>query len=62
MGRPGERGGGMHYLRLDLMQFMFVLRIVCAIAALAVLALLAPEDWRGHFGRVNAAGEQGTGR
>ena len=48
--------------RLNLMQFIFVLRIVCAIAALAALALLAPEDWRGHFGRVNASGEQGTGR
>ena len=48
--------------RLDLMQFIFVLRIVCAVAALAALALLAPGDWRGHFGRVKAAGEQGTVR
>ena len=44
------------------MQFIFVLRIVCVVAALAALALLSPEDWRGHFGRVNSAGEQDAGR
>ena len=37
--------------KLDLMQFIFVLRIVCAVALLGVLALLAPVDWRSHFVR-----------
>ena len=41
-------------------QLAFVLRIVCAVAALAALALLAPFDWRGHFARL--PGGAGRGR
>ena len=43
-------------------QLALLLRVVCAVAALAALALLAPFDWRGHFGHVPASGGQGVGR
>lgn len=52
----------MGRLKLDYGQLTFVLRIVCAVAALAALALLAPFDWRGHFARLPAGAGRAGGQ
>jgi hypothetical protein len=36
-----------------------VLEILFTVVALAVRALLGPEDWRRHFGQVRTGGGQG---
>ncbi len=48
----------MSRLNLSWDQFALVLRVLCAVAALAALALLAPSDWRAHFARFPAAGRR----
>lgn len=41
-------------------EFILVLRVIYAVAALAALALLAPGGWRGQFARVpKGAGREG---
>ena len=52
----------MSRLQMSYVQLALLLRVVCAVAALAAMALLAPADWRGNFGRVPAAGGHGAGR
>lgn len=49
-------------IRMGYGEVALLLRIVCAVAALAALALLTPADWRGHFRRVPAAGGLGAGQ
>lgn len=45
----------MSRLKMSYGQLALLLRVACAVAALAALALLAPVDWRSSFGRVPAA-------
>jgi hypothetical protein len=46
----------MSRLKFDYGQLALVLKAVCAVAALAALALFAPADWRGRFARLPSGG------
>lgn len=52
----------MRSLKLAYMHFTFGLRIACAVAAQAALALFAPVDWRASFARIRADGGRGGAR